>query len=47
VPIPILDSEEEDVANNSKDKEEDDLEGRLLFAKIEELEKSSSQETTT
>ncbi len=40
--ILILDSEEEDIANNSEDKEEDNLEGRLLFVEIEELEKSSS-----
>jgi hypothetical protein len=42
VPIPILDSEEEDIANNSKDEEEDNLEGRLLFVEMEELEESSS-----
>ncbi len=40
--IPILDSEEEDVANDSKDEEEDDLEGGLLFIEMGELEKSSS-----
>ncbi len=40
--ILILDSEEEDVANNSKNKEEDNLEDRLLFVKIRELEESSS-----
>ncbi len=40
--IPILDSEEEDVANDSKNKEEDDLEGGLLFVEMGELEKSSS-----
>ncbi len=40
--ILILDSEEEDVANDSKDKEEDDLEGRLLFIEMKELEKSSN-----
>jgi hypothetical protein len=40
--IPILNSEEEDVANNSKNKEEDNLKGRLLFIEMRELEKSSS-----
>ncbi len=40
--ILILDSEEEDIANNSKDEEEDNLKGRLLFIEIKELEKSSS-----
>jgi hypothetical protein len=40
--IPILNSKKEDVANNSKDKEEDDLKGRLLFIEMEELEESSS-----
>jgi hypothetical protein len=40
--ILILDSEKEDIANNSKDKEEDNLKGRLLFIEMEELEKSSS-----
>jgi hypothetical protein len=40
--ILILDSEKEDVANNSKNEEEDDLKGRLLFIEMEELEKSSS-----
>jgi hypothetical protein len=40
--IPILNSEEEDVANDSENKKEDDLEGRLLFVEMEELEKSSS-----
>jgi hypothetical protein len=42
VPILILDSEKEDVANNSKDEEEDDLEGGLLFVKMGELEESGS-----
>ncbi len=42
MPIPILNSEEEDVANNSKDEEEDDLEGGLLFVEIGELEESGS-----
>jgi hypothetical protein len=40
--ILILDSEEEDIANNSKDKEEDDLKGGLLFIEMRELEESSS-----
>jgi hypothetical protein len=40
--IPILNSEEEDVANDSKNKEEDNLEGGLLFVEMEELEESSS-----
>jgi hypothetical protein len=42
VPILILDSEEEDVANDSEDEEEDDLEGGLLFIEMGELEESSS-----
>jgi hypothetical protein len=42
VPILILDSEEEDIANNSKNEKEDNLKGGLLFVEIEELEKSSS-----
>ncbi len=40
--ILILNSEKEDIANDSKDKEEDDLEGGLLFVEMGELEKSSS-----
>jgi hypothetical protein len=40
--ILILDSEEEDIANNSKNEKEDNLEGRLLFVEMGELEKSSS-----
>jgi hypothetical protein len=47
VPIPILDSEEEDLANDSENKEEDDLEDRLLFVEMGELEESDSQGTTT
>jgi hypothetical protein len=42
VPILILDNEKEDIANNSKDKEEDNLEGGLLFVEMEELENSSN-----
>ncbi len=42
MPILILDSEEEDVANDSEDEEEDDLEGGLLFIEMGELEESSS-----
>jgi hypothetical protein len=40
--ILILDSEEEDLANNSKNKEEDNLEDGLLFVEMRELEESSS-----
>jgi hypothetical protein len=40
--ILILNSEEEDVANNSKDEKEDDLESGLLFIEMEELKESSS-----
>ncbi len=40
--ILILNSEEEDIANNSKNKKEDDLKGRLLFVEIGELEESNS-----
>ncbi len=40
--ILILNSEKKDIANNSKNKEEDDLEGGLLFIEIKELEESSS-----
>jgi hypothetical protein len=40
--ISILDSEEEDVANDSEDEEEDDLEGGLLFVEMGELEESGS-----
>jgi hypothetical protein len=40
--ILILNSEEEDIANDSKDEKEDNLEGRLLFVEMRKLEKSSS-----
>ncbi len=40
--ILILNSEKEDVANNSKNKKEDDLRGELLFIEMEELEESSN-----
>ncbi len=40
--ILILDSKEEDVANNSKNEKEDNLEGRLLFVEMEELKESSN-----
>ncbi len=40
--IPILDSEEEDLANDSENEEEDDLKDRLLFIEMGELEKSGS-----
>lgn len=47
VPIPILDSEEEDLADESDDEEGDDLDGELLFAEMGEPEESGSQGTTT
>jgi hypothetical protein len=40
--ILILNNKKEDIANNSKNKEEDNLKGRLLFIEMKELEKSSS-----
>jgi hypothetical protein len=40
--ILILNSKKKDIANNSKNKKEDNLKGRLLFIEMEELEKSSS-----
>ncbi len=40
--IPILDSEKEDIANNSENEKEDNLEGRLLFVEMRELEKSNN-----
>ncbi len=40
--IPILDSKKKDVANNSKNKKEDNLKGKLLFIKMGKLEKSGS-----
>ncbi len=40
--ILILNSKKEDIANNSKNKKEDNLESRLLFVEMEELEESSS-----
>ncbi len=42
MPILILDSKEEDIANNSKNEKEDNLEGGLLFIEMGELEKSSN-----
>ncbi len=40
--ILILNNKKEDIANNSKNKKEDNLEGRLLFMEMGELEESSS-----
>ncbi len=40
--ILILNSEKEDIASNSKDKKENNLEDRLLFIEIRELEESNS-----